>query len=273
MNLVWLASALSSGRKQDSHAHFLLLSKNPKPFKRLICMQQPHPLSLRLSKCIRKPTHIVRKRATVRQKLHVRAVHLDPPLLPQLHILLAPQRRKSPILADNNLLAAGKLVLRTAKGLDGSRAVSVSRANGKQDLTDVDAGHGACWLAVGTTHPRLQSVGAGAGQHFVDADDVVRVGTYAEVKAFFAGDLDEVLVGADAGRFERFGGELFVLVCEFVLACGCEGKKVWDALETRWTQVGNSSTPAFFLPRSKMRILGSGTPRLKRDLGYGLFLQ
>merc|ERR1719228_2355802 len=25
--------------------------------------------------------------------------------------------------------------------------------------------------------------------------------------------------------------------------------------------------------RSKIRILGSGTPRLKRDLGYGLFLQ
>lgn len=41
------------------------------------------------------------------------------------------------------------------------------------------------------------------------------------------------------------------------------------SLETMCTQRGNSSTFARFRPRSKMRILGSGTPRLKRDLGYG----
>ena len=34
-------------------------------------------------------------------------------------------------------------------------------------------------------------------------------------------------------------------------------------------QQGNSSTFARLRPRSKMRILGSGTPRLKRDFGYG----
>jgi hypothetical protein len=32
------------------------------------------------------------------------------------------------------------------------------------------------------------------------------------MEAFLAGDLDEVLVGADAGRFEGFRGELLVLV-------------------------------------------------------------
>lgn len=41
------------------------------------------------------------------------------------------------------------------------------------------------------------------------------------------------------------------------------------SLETMCTQRGNSSTFARLRPRSKMRILGSGTPRLKRDLGYG----
>lgn len=41
--------------------------------------------------------------------------------------------------------------------------------------------------------------------------------------------------------------------------------------ETRWHAKGNSSTGAFFRPASKMRILGSGTPRLYRDLGYALF--
>ena len=41
------------------------------------------------------------------------------------------------------------------------------------------------------------------------------------------------------------------------------------SLETMCTQRGNSSTLARFRPRSKIRILGSGTPRLNRDLGYG----
>ena len=36
---------------------------------------------------------------------------------------------------------------------------------------------------------------------------------------------------------------------------------------TRWTQCGNTSTPAFFAPTSKIRIFESGQPRQKRDLG------
>lgn len=43
--------------------------------------------------------------------------------------------------------------------------------------------------------------------------------------------------------------------------------------ETKCTHRGKSSTVAFFLPKSKIRILGSGTPLQNRDLGYGLFLQ
>ena len=42
-----------------------------------------------------------------------------------------------------------------------------------------------------------------------------------------------------------------------------------SSFDTMWTQRGNSSTFARLRPRSNMRILGSGTPRLKRDLGYG----
>lgn len=41
------------------------------------------------------------------------------------------------------------------------------------------------------------------------------------------------------------------------------------SLETRWMQRGKSSTLARLRPRSKILILASGTPRLKRDLGYG----
>ena len=35
-------------------------------------------------------------------------------------------------------------------------------------------------------------------------------------------------------------------------------------------QHGKSVTLAFLLPRSKYLIFGSGTPRQKRDFGYGL---
>lgn len=41
------------------------------------------------------------------------------------------------------------------------------------------------------------------------------------------------------------------------------------SLDTMWTQRGNSSTFARLRPRSKMRIFGSGTPRLNLDFGYG----
>ena len=71
----------------------------------------------------------------------------------------------------------------------------VARAHRQDDLADVDARHGAVGLAEGAAHARLQSIGAGAGQHLVDADDVVGVGAHAEVETFFAGDLDEVPLG------------------------------------------------------------------------------
>ena len=51
-----------------------------------------------------------------------------------------------------------------------------------------------------------------------------------------------------------------------------EGGPGKESYLTRWTQAGKTSTPDLFAPASKMRILGSGTPRLNRDFGYGLFL-
>lgn len=42
-----------------------------------------------------------------------------------------------------------------------------------------------------------------------------------------------------------------------------------NSFDTMWMHRGKSSTVARLRPRSKMRILGSGTPRLNRDLGYG----
>lgn len=46
-----------------------------------------------------------------------------------------------------------------------------------------------------------------------------------------------------------------------------------NSLETKWMHSGNSSTFARLRPRSKIRILGSGTPRLNRDFGYGYIIK
>lgn len=62
----------------------------------------------------------------------------------------------------------------------------------EENLANVHASNAAVGLAPRSAHSGLQPIGAGAGQHLVDADDVVGVGADAEMEAFFAGDFDEV---------------------------------------------------------------------------------
>ena len=58
----------------------------------------------------------------------------------------------------------------------------------------------------------MQSIGTSARQHLVDTDDVVRVGTDAQVEGVLATRLDHVLVGANTGGFKSLGTQLLVLV-------------------------------------------------------------
>jgi len=76
--------------------------------------------------------------------------------------------------------------------VEGRELTVVTGANREQDLANIDAGNSAVRLAPRTTHAGLQPIGAGAGQHLVDADDMVRVGADAEVEAFFASDFDKI---------------------------------------------------------------------------------
>jgi hypothetical protein len=76
----------------------------------------------------------------------------------------------------------------------GNEHTGVTGTDAHDDLPNVDASDGAVRLAPGTTHASLQSIGTGAGQHLVDADNVVRVSADAEVEAFLSCDLDEVPV-------------------------------------------------------------------------------
>ena len=56
----------------------------------------------------------------------------------------------------SHLLSAGELKLSPPEGLDAGRLVLGLGANGHDWLTNVDAGHGALWLAPRPTHTRLE---------------------------------------------------------------------------------------------------------------------
>ena len=152
----------------------------------------------------------------------------------------------------------------------------VTGPHGEQNLADVHASNSSIGLAPGTTHSSLQSIGTGTRQHLVDTDDVVRVGADAEMETFFAGNFHEISVGQILLEFAGVEGkesgmewEETYLLAQIRAASRASDDSCSYSLETMWTQRGNSSTLARLRPRSKMRILGSGTPRLKRDLGYG----
>lgn len=76
----------------------------------------------------------------------------------------------------------------------------VTSSHAQEYLADVDTSDGAVGFAPGATHAGLQSIGAGTGQHFVDADDVVGVSADAEMETFFAGNLDEVSAARRFGQ-------------------------------------------------------------------------
>ena len=70
------------------------------------------------------------------------------------------------------------------------RRTIITSPHGEQNLADVHTGNGSVGLAPRTTHSSLQSIGTGARQHLVDADDMVRVGADTEMETFFARYLD-----------------------------------------------------------------------------------
>jgi len=136
----------------------------------------------------------------------------------QLDVLLTSNRCETPVLADDDLLATRELVHGSSESLDGGGTVSVSGSDGQKDLTDIDTGDGSLWLSPSTSHSSLKSIGTSARQHLVDSDDVVGVGSDSHVETFFAGDLDQIFVGADTRSLEGFGTQLFVLIGNHVHA-------------------------------------------------------
>jgi len=174
-------------------------------------MKQCTTLCLLLER-IGEAAHVLLEVALVTEELDVGAVNLDTTLLALSDVLLAAERSETPVLRDDDLLATRELVLGATESLDGGGAVSIPRPHGEDDLANVDTSDSAVGLAESTTHTGLKSIGSGARQHLVDADDVVGVSADTEMETFLAGNLDEVLIGANTGGFQRFRAQLFIFV-------------------------------------------------------------
>ena len=112
----------------------------------------------------------------------------------------------------SHLLTSWKLELGTSECLNAVRLVRVLGTHRHDRLTNVDTGDCAQRLAERTSHTSLQTIGACARQHLVDADDVERMHAHTNVERVLAAELDQVLVGADTGRLKRLRRQLLVLV-------------------------------------------------------------
>lgn len=121
---------------------------------------------------------------------------------------------EAPLVGDEELLAAGKLVLGTTEGLNDDSLVGVLGTDRDQGLADGDTGNGAVRLTEGASHTSLQTIGTSAGQHLVDTEDVERMDTDTHVEGILAAVLADVLVGSNTGSFEGLAGNLLNLVRE-----------------------------------------------------------
>jgi len=203
---------------------------------------------------VREAAHVLLEVALIAEELDVGTVDLDLALLALLDVLLAAERGEAPVPGDDDLLAAGELVLATPQSLKSSGAVGVPSADGHEDLADVHTSDKPVGLAERTTHTSLKPISSSARQHLVDADDMVWVDADTEMETFLSGDLDEVLVGANTGGLESLGGQLLVLV----------GDKV-DA-EREVVDVGALTTEI------ENADLGVGYTTVEPALGVGLVL-
>jgi hypothetical protein len=180
-------------------------------------------------------------------------------------------------------VARSGVILVAGVGMRDRQLTVITSSDTQDDLANVDTGNSSVGLTPSTTHSSLESISTSARQHLVDTDNVVWVSADTEMETFLSGNLGQipVIIVLASVKCNLFGhvflAEAFPLVHRGVTHLLAQIRAASKAselncsysLETKWMQRGNSSTFARFRPRSKIRIFGSGTPRLNRDLGYG----
>jgi len=105
--------------------------------------------------------HVLGQVALVAEELNVGAIVLEATLGALGDVLLAAEGCEAPVLGDDDLLATGELVLRSAEGFDGGSAVGISGSDAQKNLANVDTSNETVGLAKCSTHSCLQSIGTG----------------------------------------------------------------------------------------------------------------
>jgi hypothetical protein len=143
--------------------------------------------------------------------LAVGTIGLDAALLLELQVLSTLDTSETPSTRDVDLLTSRELELGTTETFDGVGDVLFEGADGHEDLTNVNASDEAIRLTEGTTHTGLETIGAGAGQHLVDTQDVEGVRADTQVETFLTAHLHGILVGADTGSLKSLRRDVLVL--------------------------------------------------------------
>jgi hypothetical protein len=146
----------------------------------------------------------------------------DPSVLSALNVNVPVELGEAPLLAQHNLLSSRELELGTAKSLNDVLIVRVLGADRDNDLPDVDTSSHLHRLTIRSTHTGGETIGSGAGKHLVLTNDVERVSASADVVAFLARGLDQILVASDTGSLKSAGSKLLLLI----------GHKVGDERES-----------------------------------------
>ena len=130
---------------------------------------------------------------------------------------------KAPFQRLEDLLAPGKLELAPTNGLNDVCFVGVLGADREQNLTNINAGSHTNGFAVRVAHTTRQTIGTGATQHFVGAQDVEGVGADPNVVGFLPDRLGQVLVDGNTASLQGFGRDLLLFITDQV---GDKGKEI-----------------------------------------------
>jgi len=132
-------------------------------------------------------------------------------LLTVLLVLSLGELGESPVLGHGDLLASGVLELGTTESLLSNRLELGGGTDGHDHLSNLHTSANSLRLAKSSSHTSLETIGSGAGQHLVDAENVEGVETHAEMESVLTGVLDHALVGSNAGCFQGLRGDLLLL--------------------------------------------------------------
>jgi hypothetical protein len=107
-------------------------------------------------------SNVIGKLALVRQELNISTINSDSSSSFLLEVLISSERGEAPVLADDDLLTAGELVLGAAESFEGGSTVGITGSETENDLANVDTGDRSVGFTPSSTHTSLKSIGTGA---------------------------------------------------------------------------------------------------------------